>query len=591
MAFNSLFGRRSDGLSGVPSKRSRLDGLFAYAYRRKAGDRFLFALAALALFASLLWSGAVLSGLASVDVPAHSGTLTEGVVGTPRFVNPVLAVTRADRDLSELVYAGLAKLDQNGAIVPDVAESITVSDDGLTYDVVLRPDVTFHDGTPLTADDVAFTIARIQDPAIGSPLRASWDGVTVQVANDHEVNFILQQPYAPFIENLTVGILPAHIWKDASAEEFPFSQWNSEPVGAGPYEVKDIVRDNSGIPKSYTLAPYKGYYGTPAKIQTLTLKFYPNETKLGDAWNAGEINAAAGLSAETIASLSLDPKQYAVDTVPLPRTFAVFFNQNKSPGRRAAAAREALDAAIDRGDLIDSVLDGYAEPLTSPIPPGFGVEATGTAPAADDSLAAAKEILQNGGWTFNDDAGAWEKKLGSDSTPTTLAFSISTANTPVFEETAEYLRARWAQLGAHVDVKEFDQSDLTQSVIRPRDYEALLFGTVIGRAFDFYSFWHSSQRNDPGLNVALYANITTDAILEDIRTNRDLSARNEAVEKFAAEIEKETPAVFLYAPEFTYVLPRSVTGAAFTGLAEPYERFANVTDWYMSSESIWPIFR
>lgn len=572
--------------------KGMVNRFFGFVHALPASDRLLLTLAAFILFASCIWAAITLDGMLSSSVPAESGTLTEGVIGTPRFINPVLAVTRADRDLSELIYAGLARLGEGGTIVPDIAESITVSDNGLTYNVVLRQDVYFHDGEHLTADDVAFTVQSIQDPAIASPLRASWAGVSVQVVGEYELNFVLEKSYAPFMENLTVGILPEHIWKNASAEEFPFSQYNSEPIGAGPYEVKNVDRDPSGIPRAYTLVPYDGYHRGAAKIGVLMLRFYTNESKVVDAWNAHEIDSVAGLSAEALGELRLLDDAHTLITAPLPRTFAVFFNQNKSPALRDLGARRALDAAIDREDLVETVLAGYGTPISSPIVPGFGVEEQNRDADDDESpQEKAVAILKDAGWELNDETGIWEKELGEDETLTPLALSISTANSPVFEATAEYLRSKWEQLGVSVTVKQFEQSDLTQGVIRPRDYEALLFGTVIGRAFDFYSFWHSSQRNDPGLNIALYANITTDAVLEDIRTNTDTEERNEAVLQFAREIEEESPAVFLYAPEFTYVLPQRVTGASFTGLAEPYERFANVNEWYMTTESIWPLFR
>ena len=163
-------------------------------------------------------------------------------------------------------------------------------------------------------------------------------------------------------------------------------------------------------------------------------------------------------------------------------------------------------------------------------------------------------------------------------------------NNSLFGQTAEFLRAEWEKLGIAVSVKQFEQSDLTQAVIRPRDYEALLFGTAVGRPLDYYSFWHSSQRNDPGLNVALYANITTDSILAKARTSTDMNERKDALTQFAKEIRTETPAVFLYSPELLYVFPKEVTGAAFTGLAEPEERFASISNWYINTESVWPLF-
>ncbi|MEZ4199988.1 MAG: ABC transporter substrate-binding protein [Candidatus Paceibacterota bacterium] len=158
-----------------------------------------------------------------MTVPHSGGTLVEGVVGTPRFINPVLAIGRADHDLVALTYSGLMKLDTDGNLVPDLAKDITVSEDGTVYNITLNEDRYFHDGTPLTAADVLFTIGLIQDPELKSPLRGNWAGVVVEELGEYELNLILEDAYAPFLENLTVGILPKHIWSGLSTEEMPLA--------------------------------------------------------------------------------------------------------------------------------------------------------------------------------------------------------------------------------------------------------------------------------------------------------------------------------------------------------------------------------
>ena len=562
---------------------SLVNRLLTFIYSLRPGDRFILCAFALIVFISLLWVVLEANKDISSDVPAKGGSFTEGIVGTPRFVNPVLAITQADKDIDALIYAGLTRLGKDGIVVPDIAESVTVSDDGLVYNIVLRNNVFFHDNTPLTTEDVVFTVNNIQNPRIASPLRASWDGVTVEVLSDTELNFVLEEPYAPFIENLTVGILPKHIWSDVSEEEFPFSQYNSEPIGAGPYKIKNIVRD-SGIPSSYILTPHTEYHGEEAKISTFTLTFFANEAKRVEAFNRGTIDAAANIDP---ALLTTDDAQILETT--LPRTFAIFFNQNKSDVLREKAVRRALDAAIDREALIDVVLDGYGEPLAGPVPSGFGVS-TSTAPETDQNpLDTAREILRAGGWKVNEETGIWEKEVDEETVQ--LSIRVATANSPLFGATAEFIKNTWEQLGVVVEVEQFEQSSLTQSVIRPRDYEALLFGTALGRALDFYSFWHSSQRNDPGLNIALYANITADAALSTARTQTDSAERSTALETFIAEIESDVPAVFLFSPTFIYILPEGVTTTPLTGLSEPQERFAHVADWYTDTDFIWTFLR
>lgn len=577
---------------GFPKKkRTRLaDAFFAYLHRLSASDAFVLRIALAVCFVFLLWVLVAASTNSQVKIPTSGGSFTEGVVGTPRFVNPVLAVTRADRDLSALIYDGLLTLGPDGTLVPNVAESVTISEDGLTYNVILRKDVMFHDGVPLTASDVAFTIGKIQEPSLASPLRASFDGVSIEQIGEYELNFILPEPYVPFSENLTFGILPEHIWKDASNEEFPFSQHNSEPIGSGPYQIEKITRNPSGIPESYHLAPFAEYHrGTP-KIDEVTLNFYVNDDKLVDAFKKQQIDAIAGIDQSRMFDLDIDTQTHTIISVPLPRTFALFFNQNKSAALLDLGARKALDAAIDRTALIKNVLGGYGNALASPIPPGFGTESgTPIQTSEAEALEKARAILTDAGWKLNEESHAWEKTIDGSITP--LTFSISTANNPVFEATAEYLRTTWEKLGIQVTVKQFEQSDLTQSVIRPRDYESLLFGTALGRSLDYYSFWHSSQRNDPGLNVALYANITTDSILSQMRTDPKATERQAALAKFGDALSAEVPALFLYSPDLLYIFPNSVKNAAFAGIAEPHERFASIHNWFINTESVWPIFK
>lgn len=575
-------------LQSVPQKRTLLDRYFNTLHSLKASDAFLLRSIVFFCIVFTILFLIQLSMHYSVHKATSGGTFSEGVVGTPRFINPALAVTHADKDLTALVYEGLMSLSPNGTLTPNVAESVTVSDDGLTYNVILRKNITFHDGTPLTARDVAFTVSRIQDPLIGSPLRANFDGITVEVVGEYELNFVLPVAYTPFMENLTFGIMPEHIWKDTTTDEFSFSSYNSEPIGSGPYTVQKIIRNTSGIPETYILSAYEKYHIHQPKIKTFELHFFPTETALTNAFRTGVVESVVGVDTSQITTFGLDTKQYHLERIPLPRTFALFINQNKSPALRDSDARKALAVAVDRTALIQKVLDGYGNILTTPVPTGFGFDSNHPMVENTHELDEARAILTNGGWKLDPEKHIWEKDINGVRTP--LSFSIATVNTTSFTRTAEFLQNTWQELGAEVTIKQFEQSDLTQAVIRPRDYETLLFGTELGRSLDFYSFWHSSQRNDPGLNIALYANITTDSILAEMRRSTATDSREGAIKRFADEVEKETPAIFLYTPELLYVFPNQVQGALFKGVSEPYERFSNIYDWYKETESVWPFF-
>lgn len=574
----------TDDASSATPRPAVVHRFFVYFSALSPGDRLLLGTALFVCAAAGVWALVAFSNAHRVEVSTRGGSIVEGVVGTPRFLNPVLAITRADRDLNALIYAGLLRRGNEGALVPDIAHTITLSNDGRTYGIVLRSDVTFHDGTPLTAQDVAFTIARIQDPAAASALRSNFEGVTVEVLGTHELSVTLEEAYRPFVENLTVGILPEHIWSLASSEEFPFSQHNSEPIGAGPYRVNNIVRTTSGIPSAYTLVPHTGYHNGRANIGSITMRFYPSETRLIAAFNRGEVESMSRVSPLSLSAATIQHETHRIATSTLPRTFAVFFNQNRSTALRDEAARRALDRSVDRVALIGEVLDGYGTPLGGPVPPGFGEYTDAVAASLDE----ARGILRENGWEMNEEAGVWEKDIAGATTP--LALSIATENHPLFEAVAEVLAATWHALGAEVTVRQFERSDFTQAIVRPRAYEALLFGTEVGRPLDFYSFWHSSQRNDPGLNVALYASITADALLEHLRTSTSTTDRADTLRAFEEEIAADVPALFLFSPHFIYVHPTAVTGVQLSGMASADERLSNVHEWFISTEQVWPFF-
>lgn len=558
--------------------------------------RAVFVVFAWALVISSLGLVYLLNDSLLAPVPAYGGHLSEGIIGSPRFINPVLAVSDADRDLSILVYSGLLRATPEGGYVPDLAESYHVSEDGTVYTFALRGSAAFHDGTSVTADDVVFTVQKAQDAAIKSPLRANWNGVTVEAVDQKTVRFTLRQRYAPFIQNLTLGILPKHLWQDVSEEEFPFSDLNTSPVGSGPFEVRDVSRTASGIPSSYELTAYPGYALGKPFLSSLVLRFYQNEAALKDALAYGDVEAASGLSPASLASM---PEAH-VERASLNRVFGVFFNQNQSEALRDADVRRALADSIDQAELVRQVLGGYGTPLSGPVPPNVlgGADSESPAPQeqepaadADARILAAQERLIARGWTKNE-AGILTKTTGSGNEKKTVAlsFSLSTGNVPELRAAAEYLRQQWSALGADIDIKIFDQGDLSQNVIRPRKYDALLFGEVVGRGLDLFAFWHSSQRNDPGLNIASYANLNADKVLEEMRETSDDDARRQLYGQLLAELNKDIPAIFLYAPDFVYSIPKDVQGLALGFIETPSDRFLSAPYWHREVDYVWPLF-
>jgi peptide/nickel transport system substrate-binding protein len=553
--------------------------------RKPMSDRLVLRVLFFAIIGSLVFGALTVNRAYLAATPVPGGTLTEGIVGIPRFLNPILAVTRADQDMNALLYSGLMKINTEGILVPDLAESVTMSDDGRTYNVVMRRDVRFHDDTPITARDVAFTIGLIQNPDLKSPLRGNWSGVTIEEISEYELNIVLDEPYTPFIENFTLGIIPRHIWNELPIEQIAFSQRNTEPVGSGPFKLASVNRNEAGLIDSYVL----NRATDDVKLDELVVQFYQNEADLTEAFALGKITSTANLPLPSIAEYTKDG-QFTLVEEPLPRVFGIFFNQNKSVALRDAAVREALELVIDRTAIVDEVLLGYGVPTASPIPPTddtvhFGSQEDSN---ASTSVEVATTKLTKAGWQKNQN-GAWEKRI--DGNTVILSVTLRTANTSLFENTTSAIADAWRSLGIQVEVEQYEQSDLLQAVIRPRDFEALLFGIDMNRTVDLYPFWHSSQREDPGLNIAQYANIEVDALLTTARGTTSKADAEAGTINATNIIINERPAIFLFVPTLTYVVAHDVSTTPMVAISKPQDRFMNIETWHVAKEERWPIFR
>ncbi len=555
----------------LPSSSALREGLWSLSFLERA---LLWLLAAFLAGSTLVMVIQIRSAFLT-SVPRSGGELVEGIVGTPRFINPVIARSEADKDLSALVYSGLMRPRSDGTLIPDLAESYTVSPDATLYTFILRNDLVFHDGTPITADDIVYTISVIQNPLIGSPLLRAWEGITAKAVDSHTVTFKLGKPYAHFIDNTTIGILPRHIWQETNEETFSVSSKNVEPVGSGPFRVDTIERDDAGVPIAYHLERFSEFALGEAYLERITFRMYGNEKDVFEAYEKGVVTSfkdVSPLNARTLADQGARVEVYT-----LPRVFALFFNQNHNEIFADHAVREALSVAVNRKNIIDEVLYGYGVPITGPLPPPFkhvteSQKETGT-------IRQAQQILENAGW-----------EKGSDGVYTNgtqrLSFSIATTNASELRATGEILERVFDAIGADATLEVFDLGSLHQDIIRPRSYDALLFGQVVGRAGDLFPFWHSSQRNDPGLNTALYTNITVDDILGDIRTTLDTVKREELYASLDKEIQADIPALFLYSPDLLYVLPADLKGVAVGSIDESSERFMSVYEWHTGTRNV-----
>jgi len=520
-----------------------------------------------------------------VRVPARGGALSEGSLGSPRFVNPVLASSAADKDVAALIYSGLLRKSEEG-LLSDLAEKYEMAEDGLSYTFTLRDNAFFHDGEKVTANDVVFTVNKVKDPIIKSPRAGGFEGVLAEAVDERTVRFTLRERQASFLENLTLGILPGHIYEGTPIE---LADANIRPVGSGPFKVEKVNRESGGLVSSYELGGFSKFTLGEPFIKKITIRFYPGENELLDALARGEIDTAGSLSPGAAEALKAKDN-YRILSATLPRIFGLFFNQNQNRIFLDKNVVRAIELGIDKERIVNEVLRGYGEVISSPIPPALSERSSEKSDHAAE-LAEAEEILSKAGWEKNE-TGQLEKQTTENKKKITmtLAFSISTGNASELMAAAERIREDLALLGIAVEVKSYEAGNLTQGVIRPRQYDALLFGQIVNRASDLYAFWHSSQRKDPGLNIALYTSAKVDKILETAHGIADPEERAKKYLDFENEIKKDRPAIFLYSPKFIYATRADLLGLKMSRIVSPEERFAGTYLWYLNTDNVWKIF-
>lgn len=514
----------------------------------------------------------------TLPVAKAGGEYIEGMVGNPARVNPALSASNdIDSDLSQIIFNGLMKYDGEGNLINDLTDSYEISDDKLTYTFHLKNNVFWHDGEKFTAEDVIFTTNTIANPVYKSPLRSNWQGIETEATDENTLVFRIQKPYAGFLHNLTFGILPKHIWEQIEPEKFALANLNLEPIGTGPFKFKKMQKDSSGNILSYELVANPNYFGGKPYISKLTFNFYKNEDEALDAYNRKEIMSFSGLTAQKMEGIKI-PQSTEIHKFRLPRYYAVFINQTKSVPLADDKVREAFSYATNREEIIQNIFKGNAEPVYAPLfswMPGYSEDLD----KRDFNLEKAKKLLDETDWKMGDDGFRHKKN-------DTLEIIITVSDWNELEQTAEMLKTQWEKAGAKINVEKLSISEIQQNRIRPREYQALLYGQVLGGDPDLWSFWHSNEKKDPGMNLAFFGTSETDRLIEDGRMEFDLEKRAEKNREFQQKLNEEIPAIFLYSPNYIMVASKKVHIDDIKNLVLPSERFSSIDKWFVKTKRI-----
>lgn len=534
----------------------------------REGERVSLFLASLLLIVS----AAGLLGLAFAQttrsVPQAGGTFAEGMVGQPANINPVLASGAPDVALTRLLFSNLSSL----------VDKIETDKTGKAWRVRLKENLRWSDGERLTADDVVFTVKKIQDPAVNSPLAGSWQGVSVERVSQIETAFTLANPYAFFSDNLqNLYLIPKHLFADVPPANWHLSDYNLKPIGSGPYVFSSYSKRPDGFITGYKLAPNPNYFKTRPFISDFEIKFFGNDADALKAFNAGQVDGLGGIDPQNLGSVHRSYDQILFD---LPTYYAVFWNQSENPALTDPAVRNALYLSVNREELAKNVWGDGAEADYGPVPPSFAdlPQITPTSTPLD----AVNQLLDRAGWTLM--GGVREKLVSKTLIP--LSFKLTVPNLPFLMDTAQRLQNYWSQIGAQVEIISVEPSGALDQAVKNRDYEGLLLGNALNSGADLFSFWHSTQRFSPGLNLSLYQSRAADSLIESIRANFDPATRAAQFGRLEQVILNDNPAVFLYSPKYIYLASKSLRGLTPQMLTDSANRFLGVENWYVQTARV-----
>jgi len=549
-------------------------------------EKYLIGLFLLIIIGSFLAIGVQLYLSNTQTQPAFGGEYREALIGLPRFLNPALSIANdVDRDLVQLLYSSLMKYDKNGNLVPDLAEKFEITDEGKEYRFVLKSNLKWEDGKPLDAQDVLFTIKLIQNSQFLSPLYQSWQGVSVSIEENNIVVFKLSVAYPPFLENTTIGILPRHIWQNVTMQNFALSDLNLQPIGSGPFKVKKFTKDSSGLISSYTLERNENYHSKKPYLNKIIFKFYSTEKDAIKAYNSRAVDGISFVSSTNL-ELIKDLDSLRLHEMMMPRSFAIFFNQENNELLKNKKIRKALNHATNKKELVEKILNGFAKTVDTPIPPNLTKYYNENIATLDYDIGKAREILKEEGWENLDNDEILEKVLEENTNYIKLSFTLVTASREELKLVSESLKEQWREAGILLNVITMDLEDLQQNYIRPRTYEMLLFGTILSAVPDPYPFWHSSQINDFGLNLAKYQNDDVDKLLEDARRLTSETRRIEKYKEFQKLITDDIPAIFLYDPAYLYPVNKAIGGIEGVFIVDTSNRFLDIENWYIETKRV-----
>lgn len=516
-------------------------------------------------------------------VPAQGGVYTEGIVGKLQRLNPVLDYyNQADRDIDRLIFSSLIKFDAQGQPVADLAENWGVGFDGLSYNFVIKENAIWHDGVPVTADDVLFTVDLMRDPASVLPedLKDFWSRIDINVLSEKDLQFRLTEPFTPFIDFLSFNILPKHLLGGLTYSEMINSEFNINPVGSGPYRFDRLLADENEI-QGVALKANNDFYGKAPFLQEFVFRFYPDVETAFNAYLQGNVNGIGQLNEAVIVDALRNPG-LSVYSLSKPEIAMVLFNlKNPSlPFFQESAIRRALLMGLDRRGMIDRILNGQGMIADIPLLPNSWANYSGNQ-RIDQNIEEAKAILIDEGYVLDQEGNGIRRK-----DDIAFTFTMVHPNDDYHTRIAQNIQSDWEKLGVNVRLEAVPYESLILDHLQPLTYQAALIDINYYRSPDPdpYPFWDQSEIAD-GQNFSQWENRVVSQYLAEARVTRDQEERAKLYRNFQVIFIEEMPALPLFYPVYNFAIDDSIQGVRVGAMYDPSDRFWNVTEWFLLAQS------
>jgi len=511
--------------------------------------------------------------------PEQGGVFTEGLVGSLGRLNPLLDWNNpADRDVDRLIFSGLVRFDERGLPQADLAEAWGVAQDGTLYNFSIRPNAVWHDGTPVTSDDVIFTIEMMKSAGSLYPqdVKDLWSKIEVTKLNDKNLKFTLPEPFVPFMDYLTFGVLPKHLLGSTPPDQMADAQFNISPVGTGPYKFDQLLVDDGQI-TGVVLSLSPTYYGNDPFIEQVVFRYYPTSADALDAYRQGDVFSVSQITSDVLGA-ALEEPNLSIHTSRMPKMSFVLFNLNNPEVQflQNAKLRRALMFGINRPYLINTYLQGQAIIADGPILPNSWAYYDGTERFEYDPESAIN-LLKAEGYVIPAAGGDVRAKEG-----TPLTFTMMHPDDATHTQIAQMIRDEWAAIGVRVDLQAVPYEKLYLDSLPSRAYQAAFVDLDLSRTPDPdpYPFWHQAEATG-GQNYSQWDDRAASEYLEQARVTADYTLRTRLYRNFQVVFAKELPALPLFVPVYSYGVDSQVQGVQVGALYDPSDRLATFTNWYL----------